>query len=254
MQNPYAWAIISLLAVVSSVIAIYTWFAGKKKRRISYVCTTYEVVKQSKSTIPNFKLLFDDREIENLSIAKFVIWNSGNEMLEWRDIVPEQSLKIITTGQTVFLDAKIITVSDESNQFKIEKVEDETVDLSFDYVSVKEGIVIQIFYTGEIDDIEVNCKIKGGLKARNEGKVDCSNQSEKKKSVKLNIGAHIFAICILLVCFASALFKNADITTGDIYSMAMLVISSLIICYSLFNILKYELNVGVPKELRIYNN
>ena len=87
MGSPIAWGILSLIAVFSLLFAIYTWIVGKKKKQVSIVCETNEVIASGKSKIEKLYIQYDGEEIDNLSVTKFYIWNSGNEVINNTDIL-----------------------------------------------------------------------------------------------------------------------------------------------------------------------
>lgn len=105
MQNPYAWLFLSILTVVSFVFAIYTWFAGKKRKELSVSCKSDIIVKSGKCPIHKLKLSFDGRAIHDLTSSKFYIWNSGNDIINAADIVESRPISIINMDSTLILDA-----------------------------------------------------------------------------------------------------------------------------------------------------
>ena len=100
MQNPYAWAILSVCTIAAFIFAIYTWFVGKKKKEISYVYSTYEIIKMGNSVIPGVQLLYHGKDIADLTITRYAIWNSGNEVLNSTDIVATKQQWIVKLSAT----------------------------------------------------------------------------------------------------------------------------------------------------------
>lgn len=167
MENPYAWAVLSICTIVALIFAVYTWIVGKKKMELSCFHNTFRVVKAGKSVIPKLRLSYEGQAIDDLTVTKYVIWNSGNEVLNRSDIVRVCPLQIVCDDNAQILDAQIIVQSDETNAFKILEKKDKCVKLEFDYANVDDGIILQILHTGDVTDINVECRIKGGKELRN---------------------------------------------------------------------------------------
>ena len=59
----------------------------KKTKEISIDYSSNDIIKQGKQLIPNLKIEFDCKRIEDLTSTTYYIWNSGNEVLNNADIV-----------------------------------------------------------------------------------------------------------------------------------------------------------------------
>jgi len=191
MDSPIAWGILSLLAIFSTLFAIYTWIAGKKYKRFSVSCKTNEIIISGKTQIEKLNIKYDGYDIPDLSSSKFYIWNSGNTVIYPTDIVISRPLCIKNSGNLKILDAQIIRNSEEANNFSITKTGDSFVELSFDYVDHGEGVVLQILHTGLSNDLELDCKIIGGKEI-----FDCSPFKRKKEEPKSQVAIDTF--CAML--------------------------------------------------------
>lgn len=168
MNNPYAWAFLSLISISSLLFAIYTWITGRKVKEISIDYFINKIVKQGKTPISKLEMKFDGKPIQDLTASIFYIWNSGNEVINANDIVPLKLLHIGCKSDNI-LAAEIIKQSDESNDFSICKITPTDIDISFEYMDRGEGVMLQVLRTGSEDELFFDCKIKGGRHIR-----DCS--------------------------------------------------------------------------------
>lgn len=166
MSSPIAWAVLSILTLFSTVFAIYTWAAGKKRKQFSVFCKTDEIIIAGKSNVNKLQISYDGQEITDLSCTKFYIWNSGNTVLNATDIVSSRPVCIRNTGDAVILNADIVRVSEETNNFAIRSITSQSIEMSFDYANHGEGFVLQILHTGKSKDLAMNCKIKGGSETK----------------------------------------------------------------------------------------
>ena len=223
MQNPHAWAILSVCTIGAFIFAIYTWFVGKKKKEISYVYSTYEIIKMGNSVIPGVQLLYHGKDIADLTITRYAIWNSGNEVLNSTDIVATKQLSIICTKNTNrILDAKIVKQSDETNLFTVNQKNDTCIEVTFDYVAKYDGIILQVLHTGTAIDLKVDCKIKGGNDLKNLSPQ--STHKETKKSFKRSLIILTGIECALIAITSMLIFlKSFGLISQDLFLNLMFI-------------------------------
>lgn len=211
MGSPIAWGILSLFAVFSALFAVYTWIAGKKKKQFSLVCKTNEVIASGKSKIEKLFIQYDGEKIENLSVTKFYIWNSGNEVINKSDIVGSRPLSIICSEPASILDAQIIKANEETNAFSIDETNNQRVIFDFDYVDQGDGFVVQILHTGQAIDLDLDCKIKGGKEIRDISSIKrpkTESKSEQAISFFIGIQPSIWGLITLGVSIFFAIQIN----------------------------------------------
>ena len=112
-------------------------------------------------------MTYANRQIDDLCVSRFTIWNSGNKTLNASDMVTSKELTICAGEESQILDAELIACSEETNKFSVQIVDEHTVKIPFDYVDRREGLVVQVLHTGTDETLKIACKIKGGLPMRN---------------------------------------------------------------------------------------
>ena len=177
LQNsPYAWAALSLIAVISLILAIYFGISSKKVKRFYYFKKTNKLVSFNSNKPSSLHLFYDDTEIQDVSVTRIAVWNSGNDVINAEDIIESEplSIKIIDGKEDDIriLDTSIEYVTDKTNKFDIpcevstEENKDESCTyndvVNFDYAGTRDGFILQIIHTGNPDYIYMNCHIKGG--------------------------------------------------------------------------------------------
>lgn len=119
MKSPVAWGILALITISSFTFGIYAFISGKKRKQLSFAYITNEVITSGKSAVSNkLSIQYDGEAINNLSVSKIYIWNSGNEVINKSDIVSGHPLSINALDSS-FLDVQIIRTSEETNAFTI---------------------------------------------------------------------------------------------------------------------------------------
>lgn len=263
MNNPYAWLFLAFCTVAAFVFAIYTWIAGKKKKEFSYFSNSYKIIQKGKSSIPQLQLTYENRNIEDLSITKYAIWNSGNEVINTNDIVSERPLKITASSGAVILNTKVIVESEETNKFIIDEQQENSSTINFDYVDPRDGIVIQIIHTGE--NLEFDGKIKGGKKFKNLNKKGNSKKISRKAARKImTILLCIEGILItVMTCFVSLLSWGVipkelfnvsksvdDVKIIDKALSVIMIIMVIFLIYTLYDRVKRIHYINIPVKLR----
>lgn len=203
-NSDFLWVILSigtLLAIPSTIFTIYTWRRGRKKSEFSTVKTSYKIISSEKKTSEKMVFLYDGKSINDLSVSKIAIWNSGNNEIRKEDIVSDCPLRIISQGDSTILDAEIIIQSDPADKFSVSSIDSNAVELGFDYVNKNDGIVVQIFSCGDTEDLAVDCKIKGGERIR-------STEHDVRDYLRKTIFSKISAKHILLIYWGLQLFLS----------------------------------------------
>ena len=178
LQNsPYAWAALSLIAVISLILAIYFGISSKKVKRFYYFKKTNKLVSFNSNKPASLHLFYDDIEVQDVSVTRIAVWNSGNEVINAEDLVESEPLSIKSidgkSDDIRILDSSIEYVTDATNKFillaseesKVEnKDEDHTYKevVNFDYAGKRDGFILQIIHSGDLAPIYLDCRIKGG--------------------------------------------------------------------------------------------
>lgn len=271
MINPVVWTVLSLVTIVSLVYAIFVQQKNKEKKMFSYVKKSNVLIWDKKSKFDKLSVLYDGNHIDSLCVSNFVIWNSGNKPLRRTDMVSSKELTISVANDNRILDAKILKVSEVTNEFELKNIDEQTIKIEFDYADKKDGVVIQIIHTGSEEAISIDCKIIGGLPMKNE-----INDSTPKFVAKVFDSKAFFnfsCVCISLTMIFNALLAllftiaifNANLQQFLFSQQNTLFVESqneTIICAVLlwffflflssiyFPTIKKVFGVGVPKSLK----
>ena len=281
LQNsPVVWTVLticSLLTIPSLIFAIYTWIKGKQKKEFSVSKDGYCIVRKGKKKIEKVSVLFDGKEIDDLSVTKFVVWNSGNVDIRCDDIVSDRPLAIRNIGNATILDATIIVETDSSNKFSVINVDSETVMISFEYANKSDGIVVQVIHTGDWEDLIVDYKIKGGEPVKNYDSQEyffkiIRNNSLMNRMItrnsmkKFTAGYLIFCSFTIIWIFIKMLmyklniyvdfispqnksYKYIDTGIDDIIIFGILSVFTLLVGLVC---LKFVFKIGIPNKLKNY--
>ena len=264
MDNPYAWLILSVCTVFSVIYAIYAGVKGKEKKEISYIVNTHEIVQAGKNMIPEFQISYRGQTIDDLTVTRFAIWNSGNRLLNSNDIVDTKPLSITSNDDGPdILDASIIKRSEESNKFTIDKKSAHCAELQFDYIDKQDGIIVQILHTGSAKNISLSTLIKGGKKLKNVEKRTTVIKNKKVfkviSTVLTGIEMLFLSTITMAITFerfgliqdeAFSKFMQSDPKWNPFVLVAIMDVLCVIATMMYFRLLKKLFHLNVPSSLR----
>lgn len=247
MESPISWAALSLLAIFSTLFSIYTWIVGNKFKQFSVSCKTNEIITCGQAKINKLNIKYDGCDISDLSSSKFYIWNSGNVVIKYADIVTSRPLCIKNTGNAQILDVQIVCQSDESNNFSVAVVKDGLVQIAFDYIDHGEGVVLQILHTGLANDLELDCKIIGGKEV-----IDRSVIKRKKEEPRSQVLVDTLCAALPAILSFGSLFVSANLADMvqamlDVAAWIEALISNLIIIAAW--IIGLFIGIKIPKGI-----
>ena len=278
MDSPIAWAILAIIAIVSFIYAIICQQKNKEKKEFSFCLKSNHLIRGKRSKFEKLSITYDGQQIEDLCVSKFTVWNSGNRTLNRTDMVESKELTISVTDECRILDVELIACSDETNGFSVKIENEHTVKVLFEYADKKEGVVIQIIHTGSDENIQIDCKIKGGNPIKNivnETAPKFIRKIVKKdifeKTSIISVGLMIVLIFCMSVLFAISIFNpklqaflmsptmtpiesSSEVQNSAIIMSVTFFISSIIMCAMYIPLIKRYFNMGIPKTLKKYSD
>ncbi len=141
--NPLFTVLAFFLAIVGIILTVVFYLKGKKARKPMYFMKSNNLVAGFGKRLGKLQLLYGDTSIKNLTVSKIGFWNDG-ELIESKDIVEEDPLRIEALGECEFLDATVIKETNTLNKFRINFVNSKSVTILFDFLDKGQGGAIQI--------------------------------------------------------------------------------------------------------------
>ena len=215
-QSPILWIILTactILSVPAFIYSIFISFKNDRKRQLSADKASIILVRHGLNIIEKLSLQYDGKSIDDLTITRFVIWNSGNKTIRMEDIARNVPLCIKAIEPASILDAEIIGESDEANGFNLSYVSSNEVRLNFEYIEPQDGIVLHVLHTGLQADLFVDCRIIGGKLIMKSSKKNAAQNEDKEQRIKklrrrIVILRSIQLFLIILVPVLFYLIKN----------------------------------------------
>jgi hypothetical protein len=223
MQSTIAQLIVFICGPASIILsAIFAINEIKKrvKKEIYFIIRSYELIRGGIDQIDGISLTYRGEKIENLSVAKIVIWNGGNISVRKDDIVPVKPIRIFAEDNTRLLEAKVISQIDESNLWNTSNPVGSQLIVNFDYIGNNQGAVFQVLHTGNSDSIKLDGKIIDGQltelnKAKKKVPQDNSKLMARKKFRKLSFIILTFLLLIMTVVLYLGYFHVLSFVSSD---------------------------------------
>lgn len=269
MHNPYVWAVLALIGITSLVYEIICQQKNKEKKEFSYWQRSLSLIAKKNAIIKKLSVSYDGRIIEDLSVTKYIIWNSGNKTINSGDMVDSKELTIFAFGDHIILDTSLIVQSEPTNRFSINLINKQTVKITFDYVEKNDGIVIQIIHTGNIDDLRIDCKIKGGypIKKSVQNKPDFVDKHQTLFFASLLVLSTLATLLMIYLAVSNTIAIFNPSVRGFLYQTTNSVLSeqqeailqsifasffSVVAIKSIVYRVRRVFRVGIPKQLKEY--
>lgn len=155
------------IAVLGIILTFIFYLKSVKKKNPVYILRTFSLITENVKKVPLISIKHCDKNISNLSITRIAFWNSGKETIDKNDIAKKSPIKFVIDEKYEILDAEILYCKNTSNDFKINTNKKDVI-IKFDYFDNEEGIILQIYHTGnKNEDFSVSGNIKSVKKITN---------------------------------------------------------------------------------------
>ena len=210
MHSPIAWAVSWGGTIIGIVLAIVFFQKSKEKKEVTYCLRSCSLIRKKQKKFEKLSISYDGRQIDDLCVSNFTIWNSGNKTLNESDMVASKELTITAIENNKILDVEILKCSEETNKFSIRILDEHSVKILFEYVDKMEGVVVQVIHTGTNKSLIIGCKIKGGKPVKH-----YSNWTPLKNKA-VNRGILVVSCVLMLVFFVLAFVMTFAIVNDDL--------------------------------------
>lgn len=147
-DNPWLNIVFLFLAIISILLAVIFYIRSLKTRKPVYSKQTNRLVNSELSALSNLEIKYNKSIIENLSVTKIAIWNSGKEPIRQTDIASSDPLKILASDDVELYDFELINHNTVNN---IELIKDQltSIKVSFEFLNYNDGFILNIFHNGK---------------------------------------------------------------------------------------------------------
>jgi hypothetical protein len=137
---------------------------GKRERAPRYALRSKTIVTDI-DNIPGLTVHYTGhgKPIANFTITHIVFWNAGNDTIKKQDVVKSDPVAVTAREGFTILAADVVQFNNPANNFAITSNREKTrATLTFDYVDLNEGVLLQVFHSGSKgDEVRLTGKIMG---------------------------------------------------------------------------------------------
>jgi len=170
--------IIGIVGIAVAVIGIVFAFIFYRCSRIGaqpvYQLETLNLIGKDPTIPEDVEILFKGKSVSQLTKTHIILWNTGKSMLEGKNIVAEDPLRLEFSEPVELLRVSILKRTRELNKFtaNIKQGSPNTAICNFDYLEPKDGVLIELLHTAKESYPQVKGTIRGVPKGvQNWGKV-----------------------------------------------------------------------------------
>lgn len=83
------------LTLIFGVMAVYFYLKTRRVTRLSYAVNAASLVTEQVASIDGLRVTHHDKEVDNLSVARVWIENTGSTTIRWEDVAPKDPLRVV---------------------------------------------------------------------------------------------------------------------------------------------------------------
>ena len=143
----YAMGILGIIGFILTIVGLVLTVRTIKKKDPTYSIKSINVISDYATKYKNLTVAYEDSKVENFTVSKILFYNRGRETITKQDTDTINPISIVSYEYDI-LDASILQVNKQSNNFKIDIEDLDIVNITFDYLDKNQGAVIQVVHTG----------------------------------------------------------------------------------------------------------
>jgi hypothetical protein len=159
-----AWVGILVGVLAGFLIAFLFYRASRIGPRPSYQLKALRLIAKDERALPEeVEILFKGMSVPQLTKTHVIFWNSGKALLDGKQIVESDPLRLEFDKAARVLRARIAKATRDTNKSEV-KINDKSpneVVCHFDYLDVGDGVVIELLHTAEERYPKVQGTIRG---------------------------------------------------------------------------------------------
>ena len=157
------------IIVAIAITAAFFYFVERKEIEHRYSVSPIELIAEQLDDSPNFKILWDDEEIQNIKSVKIAFWNAGKQYISKDNISETNPLGISIPSGAKILYAEFIKTSrsdlDLNTSYNPSNIAPQFIEIEIigdEAIEKNDGGVIKILFTGDTkDDFALTGRIFG---------------------------------------------------------------------------------------------
>jgi hypothetical protein len=243
------WGVALVGILAGLLISLYFYRASRIGPRPSYQLKALRLIAKDEGALPEeVEILFKGMSVPRLTKTHVIFWNSGKAMIDGKEIVVDDPLRLEFSKEAQVLRARIAKPTNKTNKFEI-KINDKSpneVFCSFDYLNVGDGAVIELLHTGE----ERYPRVQGTIRGVPKGILNWGRFRTSGKGLRIMMFAMlIIGVAIILAGFFVPDFRKSSTSPQPLPMWATVIVGLPYIAFPLFTL--WTNRRRFPKSLAI---
>jgi hypothetical protein len=154
----------SLIGLIGLVVALCIYRASRIGARPVYQSRAFRLIGVKEQALPNeVAILYSGRNVQRLTKTYIILWNSGKAIVEGKDIVIDDPLRLEFSEGSEVLSARVIKETHKPNKFmvNINQQSNNIVFINFEYLNAQDGVTLELLHTSQERYPLVKGSIKG---------------------------------------------------------------------------------------------
>jgi hypothetical protein len=183
--------VFGIVAIISIVVAVRL-----SRRKIpSFAYRTNKVVGLGSNAPPELKLLFADKQVNDVYRTKFIFFNRGREPIRSKDDIVKPIIVRFANAQ--ILREPLVSPSSNDIDFVAKRVSD-TIEIGFKYLDYQDGAVVEVMHTSS-DKPDCQGKIMQVEKISNLGTLNQSTLNSRERAWAIIAGLALMCVIPLFI-------------------------------------------------------
>lgn len=231
LSDPFISAVIGIsIGLIGVILAFIFYIKSKPISKISSFHSYTNLIGTNQSKLPKqVSISYNNKYVKSVSSSEFIIWNSGNTVINKRALATKDPLRIEINPDIKLLRYQIIIENNPTNNISLKTDEDypNSILIDFDFLEKNEGARIEILHTGTKKDLKERGKIIGvkSIFSKEEEISKKKNVNKNSISYKVhNFFINLFFTALLIGIAAmtfysfaypeSEMFREKEVITG----------------------------------------
>lgn len=225
--------------VFSIILGTFFYFISKTYKSPSYYYTPSELV--AKKTNEDLKFFYDNKEVNNIYFTNLILWNDGENYIDFSDFVKVKPIKFYCTDSIKILSVSLNKKSRKELKFDYSKIND-TVSIKLandEALEYGDGVSFNILFTKlNNNNNNLNFNLDSRIKGTKKGFIYKDLKNFKTKNYNSSIYI-LWSVIILLLCIRILIlyaFKKAIVfrTIEFVFIIALIIFTSYLTIQQIF--------------------
>lgn len=141
-----------LIGVVGVCLALASWFWPRIGKVPIYGIKNFNLINRKKADLKKFKVEFQGRALDALTISKIVFLNKGRIAIRKNDFSTADPFRIEIEQGFEILDTELLSSTGSAINCQIIRIDATATQITFDHLNSGDGVVLRVSHTGDSGD------------------------------------------------------------------------------------------------------